>query len=134
MNIYKDLQNKIHVLEDSSFEYLLPQGCIAITDVEAEAIRVASIPVPTFTDIENTYLIAIQDFMDSAAKAKGYDNIISASSYAGAPNPFQAESISFLVWRATVWEHCYSLLDSVKAGTIPMPTIQEVISGLPVRI
>lgn len=43
---YKDPQNKIHSLESSQFEYLLPLGSVAITDAEAEAIRLAAIPVP----------------------------------------------------------------------------------------
>jgi len=35
---YKDPQNKIHVLDDVAFEYLLPAGCVRITQVEADAI------------------------------------------------------------------------------------------------
>lgn len=42
---YKDKQNNIHVLDSSEFDYLLPTGCIQITDEEAEAIT-SAIPVP----------------------------------------------------------------------------------------
>ena len=43
---------------------------------------------------------AVQNMLDSAAKAKGYDSILSACSYAAYPNPFQAEGQEFVAWRA----------------------------------
>jgi len=45
---YKDQQNNLHVLDSSKFEYLLPAGCIQITDDEAQVIQtaqLAAIPV-----------------------------------------------------------------------------------------
>ena len=36
---YKDPQNNLHVLDSSEFEYLLPAGCVQITDKEAKAIQ-----------------------------------------------------------------------------------------------
>jgi hypothetical protein len=45
---YKDLENKLHFLDSTEFEHLLPTGCIPITDEEAEQIRLeqeAAIPV-----------------------------------------------------------------------------------------
>ena len=43
---YKDTNNQLHFLDDSGFEYLLPEGCVQITDEEAEAIRIANTPAP----------------------------------------------------------------------------------------
>lgn len=43
---YKDLNIQLHWLDDATFEYLLPQGCVQITDEEAEIIREANKPVP----------------------------------------------------------------------------------------
>lgn len=48
---YKDPQNKIHSIESSQYEYLLPIGSVAITDEEAEAIRLANIPVLSKADV-----------------------------------------------------------------------------------
>lgn len=51
---YKDINNKIHVLDSEEFEYLLPQGSIAITDAEAEAIKqaeLAAIQSPEITTV-----------------------------------------------------------------------------------
>ena len=40
---YKDTNNNVHFLDDSSFSRLLPQGSIEISDDEAEAIRLSKI-------------------------------------------------------------------------------------------
>ena len=36
---YKDLNNGLHFLDDASFAHYLPEGCVEITDAEAEALR-----------------------------------------------------------------------------------------------
>lgn len=38
MNYYKDLKGKVHALDAVEFEYLLPAGCLPITQEEADAI------------------------------------------------------------------------------------------------
>lgn len=42
---YKAPDNSIHFIEPE-FAYMLPPGCIEITDEEAEAIRIANTPKP----------------------------------------------------------------------------------------
>ena len=42
---YKDTNNNLHFLDDASFSYLLPTGCIPITEEEAESIRISQLPV-----------------------------------------------------------------------------------------
>lgn len=88
----------------------------------------------TFESIVEDFEQAIQQELDADAQAKGYDNILSACAYAGAPNPFQAEAISFVTWRGNVWAYCYQELDKVQAGARPMPTVEKIISELPVRV
>lgn len=39
MKFYKDTQNKVHALEDSSFSHLLPNGCVEISEAEAIKLR-----------------------------------------------------------------------------------------------
>lgn len=43
---YKDTNNQLHWLDDATFEHLLPEGCVQITNEEADAIREANKPVP----------------------------------------------------------------------------------------
>lgn len=45
MTHYKDTDNKLHWLDDSAFEYMLPPGSVQITDEEAQALIPAPIVV-----------------------------------------------------------------------------------------
>lgn len=74
---------------------------------------------------------AVQEHLDNTAIAKGYDSILSAGSYAGAPNAFQAESVAFITWRGAVWEACYAMLAAFQAGQTAVPTKAELIAALP---
>ena len=75
---------------------------------------------------------AIQEYIDSQAKNRGYDGIVSACSYAGYTNEFQTEAVSLGVWRSAVWTKAYQVQADVEAVTIPMPTVDELIAMLPI--
>jgi len=45
MPYYKDTSGRTHFLDDASHAYLLPAGCVAITDAEGHALEVPG-PVP----------------------------------------------------------------------------------------
>lgn len=77
---------------------------------------------------------AVQTHLDAGAQALGYDNIVSACSYAAAANSFQADGLSFLTWRAAVWTKCYQVMAEVEAATRPIPTESELIALLPARV
>lgn len=57
---YKAPDNSLHFLGDDSFVHLLPEGSIAITDVEAEAIRIAA-TTPTHAALVATVLATARD-------------------------------------------------------------------------
>jgi len=46
MSYYKDTNNKLHLLEDDAYAYLLPAGAIQITEAEADTIRAAELTNP----------------------------------------------------------------------------------------
>lgn len=50
MPFYKDTNNDIHVLDDASFSYLLPAGCVEITADEA-----AQLQAPTTAQLWSAY-------------------------------------------------------------------------------
>lgn len=89
-------------------------------------------PPPTPEQIQQRLTFAVQMHLDTEARQRGYDNIVSACSYAGAPNPFQVEGIAFLNWRSAVWAYCYQVLADVQAQTRTIPTEAELIAELPV--
>ena len=90
--------------------------------------------VPTQDEIIQSFKDAIQATLDEAARANGYDDIVSACSYAGYQNVFQAEAIAFGQWRANVWAYGYAELDKVMAGTRPVPTVAEILAELPALV
>lgn len=75
---------------------------------------------------------AVQAHLDSQAQSKGYDSILSATSYAGYPNDFQLEGIAFGTLRANVWKYCFTQLAEIESGERPIiPTVEEFIAELP---
>lgn len=52
---YKDPENKLHFIDSAEFAHLLPAGCVAITDAEAEALR--PVPQPDPVAEARAYLI-----------------------------------------------------------------------------
>jgi len=77
------------------------------------------------------YTNAVQTHLDMQARAKNYDDIVSACSYAGAPNPFQGEGQAFVKWRGDVWAKCYAIMAEVQGGQRPAPSIPDLIAELP---
>lgn len=63
---YKDPQNKLHVIEPE-FAHMLPAGCIAITEAEAEALRPKP-PVPTYSDLRRAEYPPVMDLIDGMVK------------------------------------------------------------------
>lgn len=80
----------------------------------------------------SAYVSAVQLTLDTAAAAKGYDNIFTAVSYVDDPNPlFDADGRAFKAWRSAVWTACIAILADVDAATRPAPTISELLAELP---
>lgn len=73
--------------------------------------------------------LAIQSMLDAKAKELRYDNMMSARSYAGFTNPFQAEAKALSVWCANCW---------LKAGELEATgniyTVEEVLAQMPVYV
>lgn len=89
-------------------------------------------PVETLDQTRTRLQAAVQAHLDATARAHGYDSILSACSYASAPNPYQAEGAAFLAWRGAVWQVCYTVLAAVESGARQVPTATELIAELPV--
>jgi len=72
----------------------------------------------------------IQERLDMAAIASGYDSILSACTYATSTvEKFREEGQSFVNLRDTVWATCYTILGEVKAGTRQMPESFDAIAA-----
>lgn len=92
------------------------------------------VPEPTQEELKALFITSVQNLLDTKAEERGYDNIVSACSYAGYNNPFRAEGEAYGIWRANCWQVGYQILAEVEAGTRPMPTIEEVLAEMPLLV
>ena len=129
---YKDSKGKLHALDSAEFEYLLPAGSVAITDEEAAAITAAQ-NAPTPEQIQAAFVSAIQARLDSFARQRGYDDILSACTYATSTiTKFKNEGQTCVNLRDATWEAAYNILGAVQTGAIPMPSsIADIEADLP---
>lgn len=82
------------------------------------------------------FTACVQRHLDAAARARGYDNIFSAVTYADEPSvpSFQSEGLAFRAWRSLVWQHCYIVLGDVLAAKRELPTTDQLIAELPALV
>lgn len=64
---YKAPNNSLHFLDDDSFAHLLPEGSIAITDAEAEALRPTP-PELTYAQKRVAEYPPMADYIDGIVK------------------------------------------------------------------
>lgn len=124
---YKSPDNKVHFLESSAFQHLLPAGCVQITDDEAEALLIVA---PSLSDFQSAH----DAHLNLAARARKYDSIHTASLRAAYPGPWHDEGVAFATWMDACNVAGYAVLADVEAGNRPVPTIAEYLSELPALV
>ena len=73
-----------------------------------------------------------QNVIDKTAQSKGYGDGVSCASYATSTNAlWKSESVIFIAWRDSVWDYLYALLAKISGGSDPIPSVQEIIDGIP---
>lgn len=89
-------------------------------------------PGPTFEERKALLLAAVDEHLNAAARAKGYDSIITAALRAALPaSPFHDEGIAFGTWMDLVYAKCYEVLAKVQANEITEPDEAHLIAMLP---
>ena len=92
-------------------------------------------PPPTTEQIIAQYTAGVQQHLDSFARTRNYDSIMSAATYATSTVPkFKAEGQYAVEARDATWAKCYEVLAEVEAGTRPMPTLDELLAELPALV
>lgn len=79
-------------------------------------------PAPSLAD----YAASAQALLDTRARERGYDGILSAVSYLDDPHPpFAAEATALKAWRSAVWAYATAALAEVEAGARPAPGLDD---------
>lgn len=107
-------------------------------DYQAWVTRVGGIELDYTTQLltmeKNKMEILVQKYLDDTAAVKGYDNIVSACSYATDTSIFGDEGRACVEFRRNVWLTCYTIMNEVLANTRPTPTEQELLAALPTMV
>ena len=130
MALHKDLNGNIHDDMDGAAIHLLPQGCVEITDEEAEALR--QHPQETPEQIIARLEGAIDRYLDAQAQSFRYESIRTMVTYENDPNTkFNAEGVGAKAFRSAVYTLGVSLIGEVQSGMREVPTEEELIAELP---
>lgn len=105
---------------------------ISVADMIEINLSETELAVEANNNLIKDFDVKIQAHLDAVAKARGYDNIMSACCYAAAPNTYQTEGQAFIQWRAAVWEYCYQVMADVENGLRTIPTISSMVAELPI--
>ena len=90
---------------------------------DGEAFTAPPVPVITPEQIIAEVTAATQKRLDDFARTRNYDGILSACTYAtSSVTKFAAEGQYAVTARDATWAALYAFMDSVIAGTQPMPS------------
>lgn len=112
------------------------ESCLveAIADWLAEGNTPDPVDIPTPQEQFAILEAALDNHLNTAAHDKRYNDRFTFALRAGYPSPFQAEAIVFATWMDNCNTQSYAAAEEVKAGTRPMPTVEEFIAALPVLV
>ena len=83
-------------------------------------------------NLQAKYTRLVQEYMDKAVQARGYDDVFTCISYVDSTDEiFKREANIVLAWRDKMWRLCYDILTEVKAGRRAAPSISELLAELP---
>lgn len=105
---------------------------VVLWQVEKNRLLVEALrPLPP-EKLLDTYTAAIQAHLDTFARTRNYDGILSATTYAtSAVLKFHAEGQYAVEARDATWAKAYEIMDAIMSGQRTMPTLEEVIAELP---
>ncbi len=110
---------------------LAPGTWREITEAEAAELQKPT-PEEQQATLLATFTAAIQTHLDTFARTRNYDNIMSAATYATSTlSKFATEGQYAVEARDATWAKGYEIMGAVTAGLRPMPTWEDVAAELP---
>jgi len=105
----------------------------SLYDAAIELGVIADCPPISLEALQNVIVTEVQARLDAFARTRGYDDIMSACTYAADPvERFAAEGQRAIELRGQTWAKLYQMLDEVQAGTRAIPFgYADIESDLP---
>jgi hypothetical protein len=131
---YKDNNNAIYFLSAGDLQRIvngspspIKNSWVVIT--EEEAMAILNPPYnPTQEETVTNITNALQSALDAGAQAWGYNDIVTAASYAASSNvQYAADAQALIMWRDAVWSWALPLLPNIPLGETP----QEFMVNMP---
>lgn len=120
------------LVQDKYSDYLDTNN-VLVTKASQETAVLTEQAIIQMEHLKQDIIIAVQEYLDVYARANGYDNILSACSYAPSTIPkFANEAKACIDARDNAWSVCYQILGEAQAGIRPIPTLAEAVALLPV--
>lgn len=104
------------------------------TEDKTKAEQEAEYLAKKLQDLAKAMEQGIENHINEAVKARGYNSQDSIAKYLVSGNPFYAECTAISLWIGNVWVYAHQVQADVLAGTREMPAIEELIAELPVLV
>ena len=129
VDILSEMLGEPIVMRDGRYVYLSSKNYVEQSYIDEATLKQEE---RYKTEKQEAISQAIQEHLDTKARELRYDNMMSARSYAGYTNPFQTEAQALALWCADCWAKAGAIEADVEAGNRPMPSVEDVLSELPV--
>jgi hypothetical protein len=116
----KGTYEQAYEIVDRFSDYTDDEGVVH-TKAEQEAAAIAADQAEKTSQLIKSIEVATQARLDDFAKTKGYDNVISACSYATSTSKYGLEGQYCVTAREATWDTLFQLIADVQAGLKPMP-------------
>ena len=115
-------------------------ACVPITGTNADYVEylqwvsAGNTPAPyvPHPPTEEDYGSTVQRHVDATAKARGYLDAVTCTSYVASTNAaWKADADVFIAWRDSIWAYVYDQLAAVHAGQRVQPTPADLVAEFP---
>lgn len=121
----------VEITDEYRWELIAGQSEGKLIAPDNTGYPVLSDPVINQNQIISKYESALDEYLDSVARADRWDNRFTFVARAAYPNPWQQQAIAFGTWMDECNVYAYALMQGVINGEVELPTIEEFIAGLP---
>jgi len=129
MKYYRDPNDVVWGYDEAQIDMGYPfDPMTQMTDDEVNAHFAA-----TSAELISALKVSVQQWLDTTARASGYDSLASCASYINSSvTQWAADAKAAIAWRDAVWQACFAQWSAAQSATSPViPTAAALIAELP---